>query len=1127
MTYHRDTWNRRKPLLLLLMIAAVAVGGCGSPFSLTQLLDGPDGVALSVSPGGGTVVANNSVVLEARGGVPPYEYELVSGSGSVSGNVYTASVIPGIETVAVSDSVGTRVEVVFTVDAGAVGFGITPASQTVYTGETITFSPVGGTGPTFTYAITSNNSFADPMSGATYEAGPLDAGTPSAIDTITITDTSDMTTATASITVVQRDLAINNPSVTVTTGDTVEFVNVGGTGDFTYEVSTNNSGAPSMSGPTYASGTTATYTAGTTGGVTDVVTMTDAYDGRTVTATVDVVAGTFVSDVDYDVDPIVNVASLNSTGSAVTADSGVTNVGTAAGTANLHWVAYASPDTTIGGTGDSIVDSGTMAGLGAGISQPIPISGTWPLVQGDYWLLIDVYAADEIAGPENREQTATQTYVTTPVSISPSSFTVYTGQSFSLTASGEGTGFTWDFDTNASGASVGPTGATVTYTAGGTPATDTVRVTDDYDGSQALATIDVLATPLPNAVNYVIDSITVNPGGTLTGDAVDGTVDIRNATAGNGGYDIEWKLYASRGDQVLGSGDALIASGVTGFLTGSETRGVAFAGNWPAEAGDYYLIATIDAPDESDATGNTFPTAMSTPVSEPAPADVDYVVSVPPTGGARLPGDTLAESVTIANAGGEPGSADLEWSAYLSEDTIYDGSDVPVGNGTELGGLAGGDSTGALALSGTWPGSGPLWPYYIIVKLSANDDIDKSNNTAVSAGYFQQTTGYDYVVSEITNDYPVDQGGSPIRETFSVTNTGDTDGTTYDWTLSLSNDDTIGSDTPHASSTSSEPFVAAGSTVTIPNVGARWPEVTVDTQYWLVVSVTADGSESDDTNNATIQGPYTVEAPPDYHVSATTVQSADGFAGQTLDTVGPFDFTITNAGADGASPVAWEVYASLDPALDATDTLVAEGVASALAAGASSPAPISIGAGSWPAFGSRYYLIYTLSADDDQNSLNDIWNEGPFLVPERYAEGGEDNGDTGPTNNALANVSGLDATLGGGLSPNQLIRVDGTGDGAAPPPGGPTYDTYGFTIGAGTTGVATWIQWGDGADSIDMYMWDELGWEGTSWEAGLGREPVSGEYTVTGWTSPESGYVGVEFLGGFTGAYALYIRGEP
>lgn len=1113
-----DRIRTLRPLLLLLIATAIVAGGCGSPFTLVELVDGPDGEPLSVTPSSGTLVANNSVTLVARGGAPPYAYELLSGAGSVSGNVYTAPVSPGTETVAVTDAVGSRVEVVFQIDTGAVGFGITPSSQTVYTGDTITFSPVGGTGPTFTYAITTNNSSADPMVGNTYQAGPLHPLT-SATDTITITDT-DLSTATASITVVQKDLAINAPAVTVTTSapnDTFDFNPVGGTGGFSFSNSTPAVGTVDPA--------TGVYSA--LAGGTDTVTLLDSYDGRTVTATVTVQDGTFVSDVDYDADPIINLVSVDTLGGAVSADSGVTNVGTAAGSTDIVWVAYASPDTTIGGTDDFIVDSGAITGgLAAGSSAPIEIIGNWPLVQGSYWLLIDVYAADEIAGPENRESSAApQTYVTTPVSISPSAFTVYTGQSIDLTASGEGTGFTWDFNANNTGASIGPTGTTVTYTAGGTPATDTVRVIDDYDGSQALATIDVLATPLPNAVNYVIDSITVNPGGTLTGDVVDGTIALRNTTTGTGANDIEWKLYASRGDTTLGGGDALVAFGATTFMTGSETRNVLFSGTWPEEAGDYYLIATIDAADESDATGNIFPTATSTALTEPVPADVDYIVSVPPAGGARTPASALLESVTIANAGGEAGSRDLVWSAYLSDDTLYDAGDTLVGSGTQAGGLAAGADTGPLGLSGTWPGVADPWPYYIVVRLSAGDDIDKSNNIDVSPGYYEAITGYDYVVSNITRDYPTDHGGSPIREAFSVANAGDTDGATYGWTLSLSLDDAIGSDTPHATGTA-EPLITAGGTGTISNVGAAWPDVAVDTQYWLVIQVAADATESDDTNNAAIQGPYTIEAPPDYSVSATTVQSADGFAGQTLDTVGPFDFTIANAGAAGESPIAWEVYASLDTALDATDTLVADGVTSALAAGASS-SPLSIGGGSWPAFGSRYFLIYTVSAGDDQNSFNDIHYEGPLLVPERYAEGAELNDDVGPTNSTLSNVSQLDATLGGDLSPNQMIRVDGTGDGTAPPPGGPTYDTYQFTIGTGTAEVATWTQWNDGSDSIDMYLWDELGWEGTSREVGVDREPVSGEFSVSGWSATEVGYVGVEFLGGFTGAYTLYILGKP
>jgi hypothetical protein len=296
----------------------------------------------------------------------------------------------------------------------------------------------------------------------------------------------------------------------------------------------------------------------------------------------------------------------------------------------------------------------------------------------------------------------------------------------------------------------------------------------------------------------------------------------------------------------------------------------------------------------------------------------------------------------------------------------------------------------------------------------------------------------------------------------------------------------------------------------------------MQTQYWLVVEVIPSSADASAGNNVMIQGPFTIDPPPDYAISATTVPPVDGFVGQQLSDAGAYDFTISNSGAAGSDPVSWSVYASVDTGLDASDTYLAGGLMPALGGGAFSTA-IDIGSGVWPSDGRYYYLIYVVEADDDQNTFNNTHREGPIAVPYRYlTEHAENNDETGPVGppypDTLSNVSNLNTAVGGELDQGELVRIDGTGDDFA-------YDTFEFTIGNGVSAIATYATWSTGNDDLDILIWDEYGFEGTSIDIALDREPEVGFYRVSGWLPGDIAYVSASFLGLTTG-YTLYIMGE-
>ncbi|MFW5687952.1 MAG: hypothetical protein ACOC1U_00150 [Spirochaetota bacterium] len=1041
---NRSTCKRaalRRVVGFLVVVAAVAiVGGCGNPLNLVGLVDGPDGTALSVSPGSGTVVANRQVELVASGGFPPYAFELVSGVGTLTDSTYQAPASAGSATLHVSDGVGNRIEIVFTVDASGVPLGISPSSQTVYQDDSLTFSAVGGTGPySFSFA-----SAGDDQSGATLD---------------------------------------------------------GVTGD---------------------------YTAGPNGG-TDTVTLTDASNGATVTATVTVVEATIVEDVNYVADPITNIVGSAYTGGAFTADGTIQNLGSAAGSTTVTWTAYASPDTNVGGPTDVAVDTGSFAGLASTATEAITIAGNWPSVQDTYYLLLEVRAADEIPGADNVRESGAQTYVTTPVAISPTSFTLYAGQQLQFSAEGEGSGFAWDIPTNVSGGSINASGL---YTAGGTPGTDQVRVTDTFDSTVALASVTVQATPLPDAVNYVIDSITVTSGGTTTGDPLTGTVDIRNDTTGTGSQSISWDLYASKNDTVLGGGDELIASSTTGALAPSGTVSVAFSDFWPDSAGDYYLIATISAADETNTTGNLLHTATATTITSPPPADVDYEVSVAPGGGSVTAGGTISESFSIVNSGGEAGTSGVTWDVYLSQDQVYGTGDVLVDSGS-LAALGSLDSFGPVAISGTWPAPGDPWPYYLIVRIGASDDVDPVNNARASAVYNKVVADeLDYAVTDITSAYPVELAGAPIRESFTVTNIGATSGgagDTFDWVAYASADAVLDAGEVVDTGTS-EPYLVAGASATI-SINGLWP--TTPGPYDLYVQIAPPGTDPDSANDLRSEGPFTIEGTPDYTVDLSGIApTGEGMPGNALNLAGTFTFTITNAAAyDGREPLVWRAYASTDSSLDAADHLLASDTMSPLLASGTST-PIDLGAETWPAFGALYWIIVTVSADDDEQTVNNVATGPAIAVPWTYVEGAEANDDLGspPAVPNLNTYSGPSPDPGGTLEPGELYKVIGYGeDDGSPNP--PTSDAYQLSVESTVNTLQIRATWSISGDYIDFIVESETVLAPIfSLGTDLFREPDGGGFfVVSGWGADTFVYVTIDFLTDMpsTEEYSLYILAQP
>ena len=148
-------------------------------------------ITLSVSSS--TVSSNGTITLYGSGGTSPYTYSVVSGGGTISSSTYTAPAYGSSVELAVTDSNGETGYTTISVQYSA-PIQISPASISLYTKDTLTFTASGGTG-TYYYAVTSGGGT---LSSATYTA-PSTPGTAQ----VQVWDSSG-NTATASITVIQQ-----------------------------------------------------------------------------------------------------------------------------------------------------------------------------------------------------------------------------------------------------------------------------------------------------------------------------------------------------------------------------------------------------------------------------------------------------------------------------------------------------------------------------------------------------------------------------------------------------------------------------------------------------------------------------------------------------------------------------------------------------------------------------------------------------------------------------------------------------------------------------------------------------------------------------------------------------------
>jgi streptogramin lyase len=197
--------------------------------------------------------------------------------GNVTGPL-PASLVPpfGVAVDPATGSLYISVDSAVLVASNSAPLAIGPATATVDPAFQRTFSASGGT-PPYSWSLSANNSGGSITSAGVYTAG----GTGSVTDIVTVTD-SLAATASATITV-PAQLTITNGfggNVDAAADGQLTLTASGGTGPYTWTMTTNGSGGSVTPG--------GIYTAGPNGG-TDTITVTDANGGTsTVTITVTV-----------------------------------------------------------------------------------------------------------------------------------------------------------------------------------------------------------------------------------------------------------------------------------------------------------------------------------------------------------------------------------------------------------------------------------------------------------------------------------------------------------------------------------------------------------------------------------------------------------------------------------------------------------------------------------------------------------------------------------------------------------------------------------------------------------------------------------------------------------------------
>ncbi len=193
--------------------------------------------AVALSPQTSVVSPGGSTVFNVSGGIPPYIYSVLVGSGSVdSGGVYTASATPGTEQVRVEDSRGGFAVATVTVDAA---LNINAPYSAIAVGNSMTFTGSGGT-PPYSFSIVSGSGSI--TTGGLYEGVAVGTATIQVQDSLGATRTKTVQ--------INPALSISASKTFLVRDESILISQTGGVSPYTYSVLTGRGSITATTGPT-------------------------------------------------------------------------------------------------------------------------------------------------------------------------------------------------------------------------------------------------------------------------------------------------------------------------------------------------------------------------------------------------------------------------------------------------------------------------------------------------------------------------------------------------------------------------------------------------------------------------------------------------------------------------------------------------------------------------------------------------------------------------------------------------------------------------------------------------------------------------------------------------------------
>lgn len=502
--------------------------------------------ALAISPTDDHMLVSTTKTYSSTGGVSPYTYSVIMGLGSInsSSGLYTADSSAGAVTVQVQDALGNIASTGLTVVTPVIA---SPLSTSVVINGTTTISASGGQSP-YTYSLSSGGGTINSTTGVYTAPGTPGAAVVLVTDSLGYTGTSNLT--------ITGPLALTPLNSFVNVNQTKQFTGAGGTPPYTYAVISGGGTidaaglytAPAAVGMATVRVTDAmSATVSTQIETLDPLTLTSPSSTLLINNSLTVVATGGKTPYFYSVvsgggtiDPSTGAYTAPGTASTVVLRVTDSYSQTADRTINVYAPLQISP------TSATILPSGTLdldstGGFGtitfsivSGLGSINSSTGLYTAAASNYVAI--VRATDSLGSTSDSTVT-----VNAALTINPVVFKMSTNSTWTFTAA-NGAGAPYTFSVVSGGGSINS--STGVYTAGSTPGTVTIRVTDS-----ALSTADATVTvvepskiyvgPVNNCVQYSDNSLRCWGDGSA-GQLGEGNINDRGDAANEMGNNMPW-----------------------------------------------------------------------------------------------------------------------------------------------------------------------------------------------------------------------------------------------------------------------------------------------------------------------------------------------------------------------------------------------------------------------------------------------------------------------------------------------------------------------------------------------------------------------------------------------------------